>query len=229
MKCTNCGNVNSNNSIFCTECGQSLSSNSTGGYNVSDELNKIYNYFNQRADLYDSLFRLNSVVNCTPAKYSVVKIIICSYFLSSSIPGISLILRYFISIVSGDCGSIYEVFVNILVILFIATIIFIPALILGLHIKKVRTSRKIIENAKTQVSVVGKELYDYYISYGYCPVSFENSQPEVLYKLCEIVQCGRAFTIDDALRVYNEDCYRIGLNNSQNDIILNSVYCMYNH
>lgn len=226
MKCTNCGNLNSSDSMFCTECGQSLGSNTTGGHNISNELSKAYNYFSRKADVYDNLFRMNSVVNCTPAKYKIWVFLVCAYVISAAIPQILGAPMAIMSIESGDIDQMVDIFATVVLALIIGGI---AAFILIRHIRKVKNSRKNIENAKIEISRIGKELYDYYKAYGNCPVSFENSQPVVLYKLCEIAQNGRAFTINDALRVYNEDCYRIGMNNSQNDLILNSVYSMYNN
>lgn len=108
-------------------------------------------------------------------------------------------------------------------------IIIICAVVLVSHIRSVRKKRKNIEFAKIRFAEAGRELYEYYVAYGNCPVNFENTRPEVLYKLCEIAQNGRAYTINDAVRVYYEDCYRLGMNNSPNDLVLNSVFNMHNH
>lgn len=223
MKCSNCGNYNSNDSMFCIECGSPLGTNNNNNvrYNITNELNKMYNYFSKKSDTYDEVLRTNSYINCTPAKYKVWLILICAYVLSSSLP-------VFLSI-PEIMQNFLETTIEVPTLILSLIIIIICAVVLVSHIRSVRKKRKNIEFAKIRFAEAGRELYEYYVAYGNCPVNFENTRPEVLYKLCEIAQNGRAYTINDAVRVYYEDCYRLGMNNSPNDLVLNSVFNMHNH
>lgn len=230
MKCSNCGKENPNGSTFCIECGENLGSTLSGSSNIENKLNKAYNYFSKKADLYECLYRLNNTINLTPAKYKILRIVICSSVLLESIPALidsaKMIYLLILGIITGEYDSIPN---DILGIPFVFLIDGVCAFLLFSHLKRVRTNHRIIANAKIQFSEIGKELYDYYIAYGNCPVSFENTDPEILGKLCEIAEGGRAFTVNDCLRVYAEDCYRLGLNSKQNDIVLNSVYTTYSY
>ena len=210
MKCSNCGKENPNGSTFCIECGENLGSTLSGSSNIENKLNKAYNYFSKKADLYECLYRLNNTINLTPAKYKILRIVICSSVLLESIPALidsaKMIYLLILGIITGEYDSIPN---DILGIPFVFLIDGVCAFLL--------------------FSEIGKELYDYYRAYGNCPVSFENTDPEILGKLCEIAAGGRAFTVNDCLRVYAEDCYRLGLNSKQNDIVLNSVYATYSY
>ena len=230
MKCSNCGKENPNGSTFCIECGENLGSTLSGRSNIANELNRAYNYFSKKADLYECLYRLNNTVNLTPAKYKILRIIICSSLLLESIPSLVGTVRVIFAFISGLITGTFDPIANdIFAVPIILAIDGVCAFLLFSHLKQVNTNHKIIKNAKIQFSEIGKELYDYYIAYGNCPVSFENTDPEILGKLCEIAEGGRAFTVNDCLRVYAEDCYRLGLNSKQNDIVLNSVYATYSN
>lgn len=230
MKCSNCGKENPNGSTFCINCGENLGFNPSGRSNIANELNKAYNYFSKKANLYEYLYRLNNTVNLTPAKYKILRIVICSSILLESIRALVDSVRIIFAFISGfTTGTSDPIANDIFVVPIVFAIDGVCAFILFSHLKRVKTNRRIIENAKIQFSEIGKELCDYYKAYGNCPVSFENTDPEILGKLCEIAEGGRAFTVNDCLRVYAEDCYRLGLNSKQNDIVLNSVYSTYSN
>lgn len=230
MKCSNCGKENPNGSTFCIKCGENLGFNLSGRSNIANELNKAYNYFSKKTNLYECLYRLNNTVNFTPAKYKILRIVICSSILLESIRALVDSVRIIFAFISGFITGTSDPIANdILAVPIVFAIDGVCAFILFSHLKRVKTNRRIIANAKIQFSEIGKELYDYYKAYGNCPVSFENTDPEILGKLCEIAEGGRAFTVNDCLRVYEEDCYRLGLNSKQNDIVLNSVYSTYSN
>ena len=135
MKCSNCGNYNSNDSMFCIECGSPLGTNNNNNvrYNITNELNKMYNYFSKKSDTYDEVLRTNSYINCTPAKYKVWLILICAYVLSSSLP-------VFLSI-PEIMQNFLETTIEVPTLILSLIIIIICAVVLVSHIRSVRKKR----------------------------------------------------------------------------------------
>ena len=57
-------------------------------------------------------------------------------------------------------------------------------------------------------NIVVKELEEYYLSYGYCAIGMEFTNPRIIYKLADIVRQGRADNIKEAINILFTDAHR---------------------
>ena len=130
------------------------------------------------------------------------------------------------SLSRGDSDSIAAVFFMLCILVFLA-IVFILILIqwpyslliaigcsffcglfgfLGVRffikgMRGTRTERAAYYQLENQVKSIQSNLMNYYKSYGYCIVRFEDSNPIILYNVREYLTSGKANTLEEALKM----------------------------
>lgn len=152
------------------------------------ELGNAYQYFSVRRDDYEKLDDMKEWIENT--KNGAVGLLV----------GIFLNVIAFISVYDVSDSRYGICMDDVAFILFLFAIA--GALIYRfVHIFKKKARYKVkIENLEN-------DLIDYYNAYGYCPLGYEYSKPEIIHILADYVRKGRADTTKEALEIMFKDLH----------------------
>lgn len=179
--CKQCG-ADLNGANFCASCGTPADGNVVAPQVAADprqqtlvEMNRMKVYFGTKTDLYKQYDTVAAEVKERTEK-SFAGWIIAS------------VLCLIIGMLSK------AVFFYIVIVPFIAFYILL----------KKKNKEKLAE-ASALLDKLGAELAQFYADYGYCPIGLEYTHPDILPRLCDYVNKGRANTLTDAINRMIED------------------------
>lgn len=87
----------------------------------------------------------------------------------------------------------------------IGIFILLGILLIVIFIVKNSSTKKKYAAEKTKLTDIAYELTNYYVSYGYCPLGIEYSNPDILIKVTDIIRAGRAINPQDAVNTLLAD------------------------
>lgn len=216
MLCTNCGNEVPAGYKFCPSCGTPVSENSAvvsaasfsptpqnqqpAGYvderqYTMQTLDRITSYFGAVADKYELFHKLAAEVQDRSEKPYVGTWILTGILLIVS----SILIGWANSSSSG--WSVLGWLVGLLGALATFVFIIISLIDIPLYIK----NKKRLPIAKQELDDTGNYLARYYKDFGYCPIAFEMTEPEILANIAQIITMGRATNFPAALAVLKQD------------------------
>lgn len=229
--CRNCGSVINEQDRFCVTCGAEQNINTFNAYNNAnkggytdnsmlirestlEDLRRIFNYFNQKRDVYKEYYDSRNQAEKAQSGKSVKLIV---FGIIVMVLGINFILLniYLLSLsarLSNDLSyisSIKDIIVTILFVLFFPSLCIIPGIIM-INAGKKRNARlsKTFEEKNARANALAEELTEFYQNYGPCQIGQKYAEPVIIERLYEFVSSGRAYTIQEAINMIVEDQHR---------------------
>ena len=203
MYCSKCGKQISEDSSFCTYCGNPLKEVTAPAQTVDfqtqkndirqSELNVLadaYNYFNKKKSIYNEYDSVCDSLNyySRGAKSGLI-IWGCIIF------SITTLILFILA-----AAESFEAFPYLLITGMFPSIL----MIIGGILMKINNAKK-MTYYKNEYSRLVVDLYRYYLQYKNCPFGPEYSNPNSIKRISSILQSGRADTVKDSLNLMLND------------------------
>lgn len=202
--CSNCGKRLTENERFCSRCG-TMVENQTKGLQerqqvfaseknadrkrALDELQRAYSWFSKKAESYDKYDRLTSRLS-KMNKVGKIPMLVWGCILSAL--GMMLMLFVIEYRLSG--------FLFFSITMLLAG----PALIVFFFVSESGRKRN-VQKMQANLEQIGAELTEHYLAFGECSFGAEYSNPQILAKILNLVQSGRADTIKEGINIMISD------------------------
>lgn len=206
--CSMCGYHFEDGAEFCPSCGSKVEGNVVPGGNYQDgnalarrmktieEYTHIRDYFAVKADKYEELAEAEeNIFETKDVKYSKGRIIWGTILFGLGAFGI------IVAIIEPTI----QAFLIAIALLLVGGVLF------GSYYKKTREVKKFIEENTKKRDELKKELMEYYMAYGICPIGIEFTSPDKIEAIGNVLKEGSAYTFKEAVQVVKEDEHRANL------------------
>ncbi len=199
--CNRCGTMITKTALYCPNCGnycgKGIPSGNRGSSereNTLMELDKMYKWFSQKANVYKRYDKLNEEISPKINRVGKKAMLIWGCIVSSIAFFILLIGFYMWSYTRSLGGIVFG----------LLTLLVGTGLIVG-FIALEAARRKKVPMIQEEMERCARELTEHYRRYGYCEIGPEYTNPEIIREIQAVVSMGRAYTIKEALNVMIND------------------------
>ncbi len=205
--CSKCGYHFEDGAEFCPKCGSKVEGNVVHGGSFVDgdammdrmhtinEYTKIRDYFLVKADRYEELAEAEFVLANSNIKYSKGRVIWGAILLGLGVIGL--------------IAAIAEPRIGAFIIC--AVLFAFGGIMFSSYFKKTNAVKRMVEENTKIRDEATKELMQYYMAYGICPIGFEFTYPDKIEAIGNVLKEGSAYTFKEAIQIVKEDEHRKNL------------------